>query len=279
MGAYYNENDHFAAAWLRELIKGGLIADGEIDTRSITEVRPADLAGLTQCHFFGGIGVWSYALRCAGWLDSKPVWTGSCPCQPFSVAGKKEGITDPRHLWPEWFRLIQECKPVTIFGEQVAAALPWFDIVSGDLEGEDYAVGAAVVGAHSVGAPHIRQRLYFVADANGRRFKQRDTGQRTVSKPDANGALGDATGRGFGMHGGAPGSCGRPALAGFTNGFWRDAVWLPCRDGKARPVEPEIFPLASGIANRVGLLRGAGNALTAPVAQAFIEAYLTTVLD
>ena len=161
--AYYNENDPKAAAWLRELIKHGHIAPGEVDERSIEDVEPSDLKGYTQCHFFAGIGGWSYALRLAGWPDDEPVWTGSCPCQPFSAAGKGLGFADERHLWPIWYRLIRESRPGTIFGEQVDKALAWIDLVSGNLEDQDYAFAAAIVGAHSVGAPHIRQRLYWVA--------------------------------------------------------------------------------------------------------------------
>ncbi len=174
MAAYYNENDEFAAAWLRELIRAGHIADGHVDTRSIEDVRPDDLRGFTQHHFFAGIGIWSHALRAAGWPDERPVWTGSCPCQPFSAAGKRGGAADKRHLWPDWFRLIRECGPATVFGEQVEGAvrLGWLDLVFGDLEAEGYACGAAVFGAHSVGAPHIRQRLYWVADATGGRPAQ-----------------------------------------------------------------------------------------------------------
>ncbi|MDP3939793.1 MAG: DNA cytosine methyltransferase [Deltaproteobacteria bacterium] len=165
--AYYNEIDPYAAEWLRNLMREGLIAPGDVDERSIRQLHPIDLIGYTQCHFFAGIGVWSYTLRLAGWPDDRPVWTGSCPCQPFSAAGKGKGAADARHLWPEWFRLIREHRPVAIFGEQVSAAIRhgWLDLVSADLEGLDYAIGATVMGAHSVGAPHIRQRLYFVADS------------------------------------------------------------------------------------------------------------------
>src|SRR5262245_30179855 len=121
MAAYYNEIDPFAAAWLRELIKAKLIADGEVDERSITDVQPDDLRGFVQCHFFAGIGGWSYALRFAEWPDEHAVWTGSCPCQPFSDAGYSGGFGDSRHLWPAWFRLIRECRPGVVFGEQVAS--------------------------------------------------------------------------------------------------------------------------------------------------------------
>lgn len=162
---YYNEYDKKTAAWLRELIRQKLLPDGIVDERSIVDVRPSDLTGYTQCHFFAGIGGWSYALQLAGWPADLPVWTGSCPCQPFSTAGKGLAQSDERHLWPDFFNLIRECRPKHVFGEQVASAIGhgWLDGVSTDLEAEGYACGATVLGAHSVSAPHQRQRLYWVA--------------------------------------------------------------------------------------------------------------------
>lgn len=161
---YYNEIDPKAAAWLRELIRAGEIADGFVDERSILEVKPHDLHGYTQCHFFAGIGGWSRALRLAGWPSDRPVWTGSCPCQPFSDAGLGRGTADERHLWPAFFNLIAQCHPAIVFGEQVAskAALAWLDGVCADLEGAGYAVGAADLCAAGVGSPQIRQRLYWM---------------------------------------------------------------------------------------------------------------------
>lgn len=168
MSAYYNEIEPYAAQWLRNLIKAGHIPHGEVDTRSIVDVQPVDIRGFAQCHFFAGIGGWSHALRLAGWPDDRPIWTGSCPCQPFSSAGKGAGQADERHLWPIFFDLIRACRPPVVMGEQVAAAVgkSWLDGVCTDLEGIDYATRAAVVPACAVNAPHRRDRLWFVADTN-----------------------------------------------------------------------------------------------------------------
>lgn len=179
---YYNEFDPNAAAWLRELIAEGLVPKGDVDDRSITDVKPDDLRGYKQCHFFAGIGGWSYALQLAGWDADRPVWTGSCPCQAFSVAGKQEGFADERDLWPVFFNLIRECHPEYVFGEQVENAIRhgWLDRVYADLEGEGYSCGAVVLGAHSVGAPHQRQRLYWggalAENPDGRRCRGRHYG-------------------------------------------------------------------------------------------------------
>lgn len=164
---YINEFDAKTAAWLRQLIKDKLIPDAHVDERSITDVQPDDLSGFTQCHFFAGIGGWPLALQLSGWPTDRPVWTGSCPCQPYSSSGRNLGNDDERNLWPHFFRLIKACKPEYVFGEQVENAVGhgWIDMVFSDLEGEDYTCGAAVLGAHSIGADHERQRLYWAADS------------------------------------------------------------------------------------------------------------------
>lgn len=182
VSAYYNEIDPFKAEVIREAIKAGAIAPGDVDERSIADVKPADLVGYTQCHFFAGGGFWSLALRQAGWPDDRPVWTGSCPCPSFSEAGKGEGFDDDRHLWPVWDTLIGQCRPPVLFGEQSHAAIGfgWLDLVCGNLEAKGYAVAAAVLGAHSVGAPHRRQRLYFCADAESRRLEQLKVASRKM---------------------------------------------------------------------------------------------------
>lgn len=330
--AYYNENDPFAAEWLRNLITAEHIASGYVDERDIRDVAADDLDGFTQCHFFAGIGVWSHALRQAGWPDDRPVWTGSCPCQPFSGAGKRSGFDDERHLWPVWAKLIRQRRPGVILGEQVASkdGLAWWDAVQTDLEDADYAAGAVDLCAPGFGASHIRQRLYWMANSNGedqgrRRIRRSGEGNRAgdgaacerspvlcaIGGPgntkSCNGGLPDGphrkqmpefTGadeaRGLDIAAGerhrqdcvesvtGRRECstrptdGAPAFeqsaASPTNGYWRAADWLFCRDGKWRPVEPGTFPLVDRTSCRVGRLRAYGNAIVAPQAIEFISA-------
>jgi DNA (cytosine-5)-methyltransferase 1 len=289
MTAYYNEIDPYAAQWLRNLIQAGHIAPGDVDERSIVVVKPDELRGYSQAHFFAGIGGWSIALRLAGWPDDRPVWTGSCPCQPFSAAGAGKAADDERHLWPAWFPLIAELRPPVVFGEQVEAAIGWgwLDAVFTDLEAEGYACGAAVLPACGVGAPHIRQRLWFVADdtepgrqprrRSGEASDGRDAARLEPGRLRDAGELGDADQQGSqGQFIG--GDCADQRTAGPTSmaGFWSDAEWIACTDGKARPVGPGSFPLGHGIRNRASKLRAYGNAIVPQVAAEFIAASCLT---
>jgi DNA (cytosine-5)-methyltransferase 1 len=202
MSAWYNEHDRYAAEWLRNLIAAGELPPGEVDERDIRDVRPVELVPYAQCHFFAGIGVWPRALHDAGWPDDRPVWTGSCPCQPFSQAGWGEGFADERHLWPAWHWLIGQSAPDCIFGEQVEGpdGLAWLDLVFSDLEARGYACGAAVFPAAGIGAPHIRSRTYWMAHAyadglqgrlSGRADQERGVFDRSAGRDGATGGLAD----------------------------------------------------------------------------------------
>lgn len=167
--AFYNEIDPFAARVLRSLIARGEIMPGDVNEKSIEDLTPSDLEGYTQHHFFAGFGVWSYALRRAGWPDWRPVATCSCPCQPLSSAGKGLGFADERHLWPSFYHLAIQYGFERIYGEQVASSLAetWIDLVHADLEAMDYAFGCVPFPSAGVGAPHIRDRNYWLAYPKG----------------------------------------------------------------------------------------------------------------
>jgi DNA (cytosine-5)-methyltransferase 1 len=247
---FYNDIDKHAAAWLRELVKQGYLPAGEVSETPIQELDPDELRRYKQVHLFAGVGGWPLALQLAGWDPGRPVWTGSCPCQPFSTAGKRKGQADHRHLWPAMFRLVRECRPDAIFGEQVAGAIAfgWLDDIGSDLESESYALGAAVLGSHSIQGCHKRQRLYWVAD----RIGQGGTRQVKGRNPCTNGY-----------------------------GRWRGEADLqsiasrPFDAGDGWP-KPLLCSLDDGIPGRLDLLRGFGNAIDPRVAAAFVGAFLDT---
>jgi DNA (cytosine-5)-methyltransferase 1 len=298
MTALYNEIGPFPARWLENLIAADLIATGRVDARSVEELRAIDLRDCNQFHAFAGIGVWSHALRLAGIPDSFEVWTGSCPCQPFSNAGRRKGTDDDRHLWPEWLRLIEQCGPPIIFGEQVAsrAGRDWLSNVRADLEALGYAVGASDLCAAGAGAPHIRQRLYFgavrLADSGSERRQQISRGPSEDENPD--GRAGRNVGEANSDH--IASSDGKSRGVGDTNSArpqgWNlggdspdqriaggdgMASWVRCSDGRARPIEPGTFPLAPRTPNHVGRLRAYGNAIVPQVAALFVRSFLDAV--
>lgn len=264
MAVYYNEWDKYAAAWLRELIAEGAIAPGDVDERDLRTIEAYEIREYTQHHFFAGIGAWSYALRLAGWPDDRPVLTGSPPCQPFSAAGKRLGAKDERHLAPVWLELVKALRPTVLFGEQVATAINtdyWLDDLLNGLEIQGYSTGAAVLPACGVGAPHIRQRIWFVgrlADTQGNRDSYREECARWfgIDINSTNGGLADSDSKRMSK----PQCRGtfKEGSTNFTLGHgasdttheidqqWQNIDWLLCRDGKWRPVVSGTHPLVDG---------------------------------
>lgn len=217
MAAYYNEIDPFAASWLRELIKAGCIAPGEVDERSIADVQPADLAGFTQCHFFAGISGWELALRQAGWPDEKPVWTGSCPCFPAdTLIHTKDGLVPIQDIRPGMEVLTHKKRWRTVVR---TGSKPFQETIV--LRGQGH-YGLSCTPNH----PFLTSEGSWV-EANSMQHKR-----------------------------------------------WVNASELLCGDGFWRPTKPYALPLAPGLPGRMGRMRGYGNALCVPQAQAFIEAFI-----
>lgn len=310
MTAYYNEIEPAAAHVLECLIKDGVIAPGIVDRRSVADVEPKDVQEFTQAHFFAGGGLWSVAARIAGFPDDRALWTGSCPCQPFSVAGKGKGVDDARHLWPHFHRLITACRPAIILGEQVSgkAGYGWFDGVRSDLEGEDYTCEAFDIPACSYNAPHIRQRLYWVAlddtvrGRHGNAEKEIRAGWNGALDASGNGgALVNADSAGgnsrdmadtddaqrgtnnTGRNNGDRNDAGREKSTSHDRtcceSFWHAAEWLTGSDGKSRRAKPGVRLLvdARECVGRVPQLRIAGNAIVAPLAAVVIQSVMETI--
>ena len=296
MKVYYNEIDKENAEWLRQLMKDGLITDGVVDERSIVDVDARDVIGFDRVHWFAGIGTWDYCLNESGWGERK-VWTASLPCQPFSSAGKQLGKADERHLLPHFLNLVKECRPDTIYGEQVSAAIRhgWLDDLQANMEAQNYAIGHCVFGAHSTGAPHIRQRLYWVANASGAGLERRSRTER----PDQQLAWSDGMACWTGntnVNGREQGSeTAKAARYRNTVDAASGTDWLYCRDGKYRPIKSGLKPLVDGStrtmvcsSNQVETeikpnetaeahamrIRGYGNAIVAGCAIEFISTFM-----
>jgi DNA (cytosine-5)-methyltransferase 1 len=241
---FFNDNNPFVCRWVKRLYPRS-----RVSLLSIADLIPEDVRGHKRVHLFAGIGGWEYALELAGWPQDAKVWTGSCPCQPFSMAGNRRGKYDERHLWPEFFRLVKEVKPPTIFGEQVAGngGLEWFDGVSSDLEACGYETGCVSLTAAGVGAPHKRDRLYWVAHSHGEGLQ----GRRLLPSKEP--------------------PAGEP---------WEDGVVaIRCADGGTRRVKSGIRALAYGVPRRMEQLYAYGNAVVPQVAALFVRAFLERELS
>ena len=161
-------------------------------------------------------------------------------------------------------------------------------LVFADLEGQGYACGAAVLPACGVGAPHIRQRLWFVGDTQGRARRLSEWQERREDfEPTRAGKTNElaAAGSDRRQNGWLCGeqlekesdAVERDAFERSRRSPWADLQWLPCTDGKARPVEPGHEPLAHGVQHRPSKLRAYGNAIVPQVAAEFIKAVMDII--
>ncbi len=303
MKTFYNDFNRDSVSWLNQLINNGNISYGVVKGGDFRELDVDELRRYESVHLFAGIGGWDYALQLAGWTG--PVWTASLPCQPFSPAGKGKGKDDDRHLLPYFLDLVAKCRPSAIFGEQSPGAIKhgWLDDLQTRLEGEGYTVGHCVLGAHSIGSPHIRNRLYWMAHNSGKGREKQSGICGVPSETHGNDTRKNTTGSG-GVVDSEHEQCKR-GLSGYREEFTEDNEqsaskftrsseidWIKCLDGKHRPIKPGIFPLANGIpgdmvcsgntsiqANETKEARkirihGYGNAIVPQVAAEFIRAFM-----
>ena len=140
---------------------------------------------------YGDVKELNYERLKADGIDTIDIITGGYPCQPFSVAGRKKGEEDPRHVWPEMFRLIQELRPTWVIGENVGGHIKLgLDTVLENLESEGYSARTFSISASSVGANHKRERVWTLGySTNNRRNESKSDPQtrRTIRQSEEGG--------------------------------------------------------------------------------------------
>ena len=171
----------------------------------------------------------------AGAID---VICGGYPCQPFSTSGRQQGEADPRHLWPEMRRIIQESRPRWIISENVRGHVKnGFDTVATQMEDDGYTVWPFIFPASAIGAPHQRERLWIIAHSSSKRLQRQ--GRRESSDYSATNAFGEAD--------------------GLVDAFQRQAVPFLCRghDGLPKRVaEPANHALGNAVIPQIPELIG-----------------------
>lgn len=211
-----------------------------------------------------------------GWtVGAVDVITGGYPCQPFSLAGKRRGKGDDRHLWPAFARLIRELRPSWIVGENVAGHISMgLDDVLSDLEGLGYAWEAFVIPAVAVDAKHRRDRVWIVAHPNRVAYANGEwQSQPSGSKPDEWRRVGDgsqdvshANRKGFSD------ICGSEAKRGFLGDGTSGDGYFGDGERFCWSAEPRVGRVAHGVPRRVDRLRALGNAIVPQVAEVIFRA-------
>lgn len=199
------------------------------------------------------------------WRGLVDIVTAGYPCQPFSVAGKGLGEKDPRHLWPDIARIIAEVRPARVFCENVAAHLSkGFGTVARDMEEMDYTVAAGVFTAWAVGAPHQRERLFWLATNTDSTELWDQQGRRGWA-----GRQNEVISRGYGS---AECLADTDRSRQLQPGKGERAQWRRAGNTSWWAAEPNMGRVANGTPRRVDRLRALGNGVVPEMAR---RAFLT----
>lgn len=258
MRTLYTDVDGYLCEWMRNLIADKLLPSGDVLCEDVRKLQSAKLSDYTQVHLFAGIGGWGLSAKLAGWPDQFSLITASVPCQPFSRAGLRKGLSDERHLWPRTAELVASQKPFVVVGEQVwsDAAEDWWAQVHGDLTALGYRVSGSLVSAVDAGAPHGRPRIYWRALGNAH--------SNRLAAAIASHAL----------HKQAV----KPSAASLR--AWKKFEIVQCPwDSAQRAVKPGIPMLVDGVPGRVDQLRAFGNAIIPQIGYATLTSVLQEIAE
>jgi DNA (cytosine-5)-methyltransferase 1 len=211
----------------------------------------------------GKIGIMD-AIACGNCLSPVDIITGGFPCQPFSCSGKRSGKADSRFLWPEMLRVIQECRPSFVVGENVGGLVDnWggsvLDEIYASLESSGYEVlPPLIVPACAFGAPHRRDRVWILAHSLlGGRSSEHEKQQ--TERPSL-------TGPG-GSRGVADPKLRKPEVGRHDAGVGRERKPDTEIDYWESEAQPRVGGVVDGIPHRMDRLRALGNAIVPQIAE------------
>jgi len=270
----------------------GLEATGGFETKAFCELDKY-CKGVLKKHWpdtrqYDDIKELTYDKLRSDGIDTIDIITGGYPCQPFSVAGKQKGTEDKRHLWPEYFRLVKECRPTWVIGENVSGHIKLgLDQVIEDLESEGYATRTFSISASSIGANHQRERIWIIANSNSNGLFKDNSNIRPQST--------ESIGKDFGSirkdipreqhmantNSGSEETLNQERILGEQN---TEGETERYPDGSLQVhgqwnFEPNVGRVADGIPSRVDRLKSLGNSLVPQIPYYIGQTILRTMAD
>ena len=277
----------------------GLEATGGFETKAFCDIEeyPRAILKKNWPHIkqYTDIKELTYEKLKSDGIESIDIITGGYPCQPFSIAGSKKGEEDPRHLWPEYFRLVKECRPTWVIGENVSGHIKLgLDTVLTDLESEGYSTRTFSLSASSIGANHQRERVWIVAYSDvedtrrgswGKQFARdkESLGQWTYEKTERSGNTSEASRSSEGAETLADTNSERGRM--WQTGS-QDAEDVRQSSGSQKTfgwwnTEPNVGRVAHGVSKRTHRLKSLGNSLIPQIpyylGKSILEGYATSI--